>query len=588
MKKLVDLNVNNMSTFANLEEHIQRISETEEFRNALSFFTSYPEDSLLSDNARAFLYQLIRAILPNKVLEIGCHLAGTSEVLARALWANNKGHLITIDPFVRENGVQEIINKWPKELQKRVILHPVNSASYFTTSEDILNPEEHGFPPNFDLIFIDGNHEYGYVLFDLIMSAQHCASGGVIVLDNADLPGVFWALKNFLVMNKGWRVLGNPIEKHSDKNPFETIYASYDNQFILFRPHFFAIDQVPVSFKSSIFYEPGIKGYEFDFLPDHSEGTLHTTIFFRSFYNQPDMGNPEERKIIKSIHLEENQNKAIMRIDPLISYENPDKSYRRSEIFLVWQSHIGNRPLFLKKIPEPTLIDNYKTGHPRFEHLAGKDISFLMFSHLGGLDLNLYEYGINFFVKPEFKRDLTSLLNALREAKEEELIQKIVKLDDVYEKAVYDSEFPAVENTSIDLHGIFVGTGWGSAEQDIHGTKWRWLGPEGMSRLYLRLKMDHSYLLKSLIFAAKGNSQERFNVYVNDNLAQHQKIVTEENRQVFHNCIIPKEAINQNRGWIKITYKVENPVEDSYQMTENMPFRPAEVALTLIRCNSYI
>jgi hypothetical protein len=222
---------------------------------------------------------------------------------------------------------------------------------------------------------------------------------------------------------------------------------------------------------------------------------------------------------------------------------------------------------------------------PSITHQAVQDISVAKFEYLIGFDLKLYEYATKVFPEAEFSQRILKLINNLKWLKSDALIQKKKELDEIYEKAIYHSNLPAINNINIDLTEMFIGTGWGIAEQNIHGHKWRWLGPEGISNLYLKLNINQNYLLKSLIHAAKGDSQERFHVYINNESAQNQRIVTEASQRVFHNCIIPKETLSQNKGWIKITYKVENPIEETFQVTENMPFKPAEVALTLVQCN---
>ena len=56
------------------------------FKKSEDYFFSYPPNSLLSARMRAYLNQLILAMKPNCVLEIGTYMAGTAEVIARSLW----------------------------------------------------------------------------------------------------------------------------------------------------------------------------------------------------------------------------------------------------------------------------------------------------------------------------------------------------------------------------------------------------------------------------------------------------------------------------------------------------------------------
>lgn len=54
----------------------------------LDYFTLYPVRSFLSDESRAVLFSLIRTLRPKVVAEVGTLFAGTTEVMARALWEN--------------------------------------------------------------------------------------------------------------------------------------------------------------------------------------------------------------------------------------------------------------------------------------------------------------------------------------------------------------------------------------------------------------------------------------------------------------------------------------------------------------------
>jgi hypothetical protein len=46
-------------------------------------------------------------------------------------------------------------------------------------------------------IFVDGNHQYEYALFDLLASARSIKHEGIIIMDNYHLPGVVGACKTF-------------------------------------------------------------------------------------------------------------------------------------------------------------------------------------------------------------------------------------------------------------------------------------------------------------------------------------------------------------------------------------------------------
>jgi predicted O-methyltransferase YrrM len=167
------------------------------FRAALALSKPYDVyDSLQSNNSRAFLYHLIMTLRPERVLEIGTFRAGTARFLANALHHAGRGELYTIDPFGLENNVPSIIEAWPAHLQERVHFSPISSAEFFDKAMIA------GLM--FDLVLIDGNHEFEYAAFDLACSARLMNAGGVAVLDNVDQPGPRFATQQFLVANPGW------------------------------------------------------------------------------------------------------------------------------------------------------------------------------------------------------------------------------------------------------------------------------------------------------------------------------------------------------------------------------------------------
>lgn len=57
----------------------------------------------------------------------------------------------------------------------------------------------------FDFAFIDGNHRFDYVFVDLFFLRRLVRRGGVVVLDDYNLPGVRRAV-SFFVTNIGWNI----------------------------------------------------------------------------------------------------------------------------------------------------------------------------------------------------------------------------------------------------------------------------------------------------------------------------------------------------------------------------------------------
>src|SRR5580704_6540026 len=104
----------------------------------LPYFYQYPPRSLMDPDERALLYCLIRAIKPENVVEIGTYFAGTTEVLARAVWENGVGC------------VSQAMTAWPESLRAITTCSFDNSMSFLTQLLQAATP--------IDFILIDGAH----------------------------------------------------------------------------------------------------------------------------------------------------------------------------------------------------------------------------------------------------------------------------------------------------------------------------------------------------------------------------------------------------------------------------------------------
>ena len=149
---------------------------------------------------QAILYQLVREFRPKTALEIGTLFAGTTHVIARALWANGEGRVTTIDPFGDER-VPAIIARMPAEIGGLIDFYPLSSMDYFLRS---------GVPKgSLDFAFVDGDHSYPGAFFDLYRTSERIRPGGVVVLDNSEVWGVAYATADFLERNPDWRLAGH-------------------------------------------------------------------------------------------------------------------------------------------------------------------------------------------------------------------------------------------------------------------------------------------------------------------------------------------------------------------------------------------
>lgn len=323
------------------------------FARAVEYFDGYPQHSLMSKGSRAFIYQIVRSMQPTIVVEIGTYHAGTAEVIGRALWANAKGHLITVDPFGGER-VPKVLDTWPDDLRRHVAFSPVNSMACFHELADQ--------KVSVDIAFVDGNHDYGFAAYDLTMAAELVRPGGVIIMDNAEQHGVFWAAKHFLTHNPQWRVLGNVFDRHDDSDPFATMGSSLQGLasgfIVLLAPDAIEVGATPKLFDFGYFEEPGIEGFFIEPLPDNAAGTLHVHAMLVSFCRSPDENQPYQQIELRTFRIEFGQGRQFLSLplqhaSPTFSAED---SFRNFRVALSWQPDTEGVPLRLAARPQLAMI----------------------------------------------------------------------------------------------------------------------------------------------------------------------------------------------------------------------------------------
>ena len=183
-----------------LETWLIRLPGTAEHRAVSKSLKGIGTAGSPTPEQQAVLYQLIRELHPRTALEIGTLYAGTTHVIARALWANGEGRVTTIDPFGGER-IPAIIARMPAEIGGRIDFYPLSSMDFF-----LRNDMPKG---SLDFAFIDGDHSYQGALFDLYQTSERIRRGGVIVLDNSELWGVAYAAVDFLERHPDWRLAGH-------------------------------------------------------------------------------------------------------------------------------------------------------------------------------------------------------------------------------------------------------------------------------------------------------------------------------------------------------------------------------------------
>jgi predicted O-methyltransferase YrrM len=265
-------------------------SKSKTFGRIVSFYHEYPLQSLISNESRALLHHLVMMRRPKRILEIGTFVLGTTEVFARASWEAGVGHIDTIDPFGGER-CPPILAAFPPELRDRVTFTAVNSGSHF--DKEIA----HNRP--YDFVFIDGNHEFEYALFDLLCTARLISPRGLVVLDNVDQPGPRLATKTFLQHFPDWNDVAKVVGKIDPAAPFAppTPSLQYTNFFLLEAPSYYAVGPEPRSFGSVPVDRAEVDGIELELAEAPTAGQLHMHVYARTF----GLPEPEETQCRQTV-----------------------------------------------------------------------------------------------------------------------------------------------------------------------------------------------------------------------------------------------------------------------------------------------
>ena len=315
---------------------VKEILSSSEFEAATRFFTDNPaaQRSLVSGQAQALLYSIIRNLRPDHVFEIGSYKAGTTEALCRALQANGHGLLHTVDPF-RADYVTATVAHWPTELVRHVSIHSMSSMDFY------MEMERQGVRPG--VVFVDGNHDYEFALFDIGRAAKYMTLGGFIFVDNVAQPGPFFAARDFLSANPGWREIGGPTEGYNASRSFDRTRSTIpDTDFIVLRaPSAHVVGDRPTTLGRARWWSPSVKGIELQ-LDQPASGLLDVQIVLRGFGSQP-----VEMIGETSLRLDEASGSVLVPLEIVLQGQF---TYFTVEPWFIWR---GDRPLAITVPPKP-------------------------------------------------------------------------------------------------------------------------------------------------------------------------------------------------------------------------------------------
>jgi predicted O-methyltransferase YrrM len=245
------------------------------FQETVRWFAQDPTHgrSLLSPDAQALLFAMVRNLKPKHVFEIGTFQAGTTEAIARAMQANAGGTVHTVDPFGMPQ-VPAILSKWPREMRRHVRFYPIDSMAFHLETTRLNQTS--------DLTLIDGHHDYEYVLFDLNAARRSVAPGGFVILDNFSQPGPYLAIQDFCASTLGWRRCGTdaPVRPLRPFDPGRTAIINTDFA-VLRAPSDLFVGSRPVTFGARPFSGRRIRGVRLKRKPPLSSGTLSVQCILR-------------------------------------------------------------------------------------------------------------------------------------------------------------------------------------------------------------------------------------------------------------------------------------------------------------------
>ncbi len=309
-----------------------------EFAACVSYFANSGAAgrALVSPHSQALLFSVVRNLKPAHVYEIGTYRASTTEAICRALHANGAGIAHTVDPFGAET-VPPILDLWPRELREHVRFYPVDSMRFFA---DTLWRQDRP-----DLVFVDGNHDYEFAVFDVEAAARFLRRNGFIFVDNIEQVGPYLACRDFLRRHPDWREHGNSMAGFRPQFPFDPHRTTIVNtQFCVLRaPPAVTIGADPMTTGEQSWKPQLVNGIAVT-VARPASGTLYVQCILRTFGSPP-----TEETVERSIGLAGATGRVEIPFET--SFRSEDTRLpRRVEPWLTWQGEA-----MLELTEEPTL-----------------------------------------------------------------------------------------------------------------------------------------------------------------------------------------------------------------------------------------
>lgn len=155
------------------------------------------------------IFTLAVSLRPRRVLEIGTHIGMGSVIIGHALKSNGYGKLITLEPA---GHYQKIAARYINAARVADFVQIVPHFSHEDCCKELLWTEA-----PYELIFIDGAHDYAAASHDIALCAELLCTNGMMVLhdvgsisgslDPSGQGGVRQALADFCDANPAFRAI---------------------------------------------------------------------------------------------------------------------------------------------------------------------------------------------------------------------------------------------------------------------------------------------------------------------------------------------------------------------------------------------
>lgn len=169
------------------------------------------------------LYQIVRALRPRRILEIGTHIGCSTACIALAARRNvEDGYLCSLDTVDVRDVNDEAVRPWveyqspasPREILRSLGLEPVVRFHVHDSREWMRRASD-----RYELVLLDGNHAAPFVYEEIPLALSILAPGGMIILHdyfpegkplwagNAPIVGPWRAVDRFRREGCGFAVL---------------------------------------------------------------------------------------------------------------------------------------------------------------------------------------------------------------------------------------------------------------------------------------------------------------------------------------------------------------------------------------------